>query len=234
MQTDWNQHKTPSGNQAADGPSGRRGGRPAVFWPVVLILLAAGGIGVAAYRGHLSKRRRDYAERSSRYDPLIQDAARRHGIAPLLVKAVIWNESRFKQLAVGGAGEVGLMQITDGAIADWRKATGKRVVFRGLCFIPRLNIEIGTWYLARALDHWRGYRDAHILALAEYNAGRERAKKWAPDRKEDPVPLKSIRLPGTREYIRKVTAKWRQLEKEQRAREQRTPLSASDPAAGRG
>ncbi len=137
------------------------------------------------------------------YDEIIREAAGRHGISPYLVKAVIKQESNFNPLAVGAAGERGLMQIMDGAVQDWEQGTGRRCLHRGQLFSPRLNIEVGTWYLARALRRWHEYRDREALALAEYNAGPSRARAWAPeDRNADLLPL--VAFPGTRDYIVKI------------------------------
>lgn len=139
----------------------------------------------------------------SRYDEIIWGAAGRHNISPFLVKALIKQESDFTAHAVGKAGERGLMQITPGAVADWERVTGGSCPHPGLLFNPALNIEVGTWYLGRALRRWRKYRNADVLALAEYNAGPSRAKNWAPKNPEDDA-LARIRFPGTHRYIRNI------------------------------
>lgn len=123
----------------------------------------------------------DYSGRNSRYDAIILDAARRNQVDPRLIKAVIWRESRFNQRAVGKAGEIGLMQIMqEHAAADWAKANGRKVPGKGAMFHPALNIEIGSWYLGRAVRRWSNYKDCYVLALAEYNAGLSRANRWKP------------------------------------------------------
>jgi len=100
------------------------------------------------------------------------------------------------------------------AVADWERVTGQRCPFSGLLFDPKLNIEIGTWYLAQALGQWHDYRDREVLALAQYNAGRTRAKKWAPEDKRENVRRKKISFPSTREYISKVLEAKKMFEKE--------------------
>lgn len=109
----------------------------------------------------------------NKYDKLIFNAAKKHRIHPCLVKAVIWRESRFDKYAVGKAGEVGVMQITEAAVADWAKAQNCPIPKKQILFYPPLNIEIGTWYLARAEKYWRKYPESYTLALCEYNAGRK-------------------------------------------------------------
>jgi soluble lytic murein transglycosylase len=150
--------------------------------------------------------------RSGAYDRLIREAALRHGLAPGLVKAVVWKESRFRPYTVGRAKEVGLMQITAGAVTDWRVWSGAARPSRHQCFDPGLNIEIGTWYLARAMRAWQAYRSADILALAEYNAGGSRARRWAPTQPQVELPVTAVSLSSTRDYISQVRRRWHDFE----------------------
>jgi soluble lytic murein transglycosylase len=137
------------------------------------------------------------------FEDLINEAARRHGISACLVKSVIRQETGFRPWQVGKAGEIGLMQLTLPAVRDWETMTGGNCRHPGLLFDPRLNIEVGSWYLSRALRRWGDYRDAEVMALAEYNAGRARALEWAPESVGDPA-LGRVRFPGTKDYIRNV------------------------------
>ena len=68
------------------------------------------------------------------------------------------------------------------------------------------------------MQHWRGYRSADILALAEYNAGGSRAKEWAPKDPQQEVRLEDIRFSSTREYIKTIRKKWHEYEKERSSR----------------
>jgi len=149
------------------------------------------------------RRDRREAKREKAFDGIIAEASIRHHVSPFLVKAVIRKESSFNPQARGAAGEIGLMQITDGAIKEWEKHTGRRAPAAGMFFDPRLNIEVGTWYLGRGLQRWRGYRDCEVLALAQYNAGPTHARRWAPDDPREKA-LDRIRFPMTRDYIGKV------------------------------
>jgi len=181
----------------------------------VLLVLGSAAIAVFGFRGCLFARVDPGA-----FDDIVWEKARRHGVSPYLVKAVIKQESGFKPCQVGEAGEVGLMQITAGAVTDWERATGRQCRYRGLLFDPRLNIEIGAWYLARAVRDWETYRDRDVLALAQYNAGPTRARGWAP---EDPREnaLERVSYPGTKDYIRRVLKYREAFEKGSFRREQR-------------
>jgi len=94
-----------------------------------------------------------------RYGSLIADAARRHEVDPLLVRAVIRHESGFAPSAVSKSGAMGLMQL----MPDTARTLGVRDAFD-----PRQNIEGGTTLLRQLLDRYNGHVD---LALAAYNAG---------------------------------------------------------------
>ena len=122
-----------------------------------------------------------FAWRYRKYDHLIRQAATRYGVAPELIKAVIWRESQFQPGKMGAQGERGLMQITDSAAIDWARAEKIQTFVSSDLFDPKVNIEAGTWYLNRALNHWSSKDNPLPFALAEYNAGRSRVRRWVQD-----------------------------------------------------
>lgn len=151
-----------------------------------------------------------YLRRIHRYDRLIREAGRRHGVDTRLIAAVIWRESRFRADAVGRAGEVGLMQVTAAAGEEWARATGFPLFSPLDLFEPANNIQAGTWYLARALKRWSDRDDPLPFALAEYNAGRSNALRW--DRKGGPSAegfVEAITYPTTRRYILDIIDRYR-------------------------
>jgi peptidoglycan lytic transglycosylase len=147
------------------------------------------------------------SERS--YDQIIREKAAKYSVDSRLIKAVIWQESRFRADAVGRHGEVGLMQIMPNqAAVDWARAKRVKVPSRGMLFKPELNIEIGTWYLSRGIWKYRYYKDVFELALCRYNAGQSRADKWAPSRKRGDV-IKRITISSTREYVTQIMKRYK-------------------------
>ena len=84
------------------------------FWLSLLLLLA----GAAAWLWHVERVER-------RFLPDIRSAAQRYGVDPLLVRAVVWRESRFRPEARGTKGEIGLMQIQESAAREWADAEGE-------------------------------------------------------------------------------------------------------------
>ena len=162
----------------------------------------------------------NYSDRSSRYDKMIVAAGRRNGVYPPLLKAVIWKESRFDASARGSKGEIGLMQVMpQSAVKDWEKTFQRHVPSDGALMDPSLNIEIGSWFLGRALERWSDYNEAEALALCEYNAGIQRAESWKPLLHDGKV-LPNIDIESTRKYVRDIlerrdeyaqTWKWEKL-----------------------
>ena len=145
-----------------------------------------------------------YADRSSRYDKMIVAAGRRNGVYPPLLKAVIWKESRFDASARGSKGEIGLMQVMpQSAVKDWENTFQRQVPSDGALMDPALNIEIGSWFLGRALDRWKDYNEAEALALCEYNAGIQRAESWKPLLHDGKV-MPNIDIESTRKYVRDI------------------------------
>ena len=147
--------------------------------------------------------------RHGAYDETIAVAAERHGVDPLLVKAVIWQESRFSPDKLGGHGERGLMQVTEPAAQDWVKAESIETFVPEDLLDPKTNIEVGTWYLGRALRHWSGQEDPLPFALGEYNAGRSRVQRWSRGEQISADDLReAMDIPSTRAYVGAVRARY--------------------------
>jgi len=135
------------------------------------------------------------------YDKIILENSRRHNLSPELIKSVIRKESNFHYQARGLANEFGLMQFRLGTVKDWQNFH-KKSTFPGTTVLlnPEINIEIGSWYLAKAVRDWQNHKDWKVLALAQYNAGRTHARKWAPQDPKDNA-FENITFPMTKAYI---------------------------------
>lgn len=148
------------------------------------------------------------------YDRVIEKAALRHNLDSLLVKAVIWRESRFKPHARGYAGEIGLMQIMPksatkaSVVEDWERANGVRIKSEGNLFYPETNIDIGAWYLARAIKHWEEYKYKYEIALCEYNAGKSNVNKWVAGMEKHESILGRIQFASTHDYVKAIMVKY--------------------------
>jgi soluble lytic murein transglycosylase len=150
--------------------------------------------------------------RFQHYDRLIRTVAVEHQLDPMLVKAVVWRESRFDPGKHGSRGERGLMQVSEKAANEWareNKISGFRVE---QLFDPKINLEAGTWYLHRAMDHWKHEADPVPFALAEYNAGASRAQRWSGNTGADisvRTFLSNVDFPGTRKYVESIIDRYK-------------------------
>lgn len=147
--------------------------------------------------------------RFGQYDDLITRIARKHRVDPLLVKAVVWRESRFFTNKVGTSGERGLMQVGEAAARDWAAAHKVEAFVYPDLFDAKTNIEAGTWYLGRALERWKDRDDPVPFALAEYNAGRSRVEKWAANAPTAVEMLRHSGVASTRQYVDDIVRRFR-------------------------
>jgi len=150
--------------------------------------------------------------RFKQYDDLVRSVAMEHHLDPMLVKAIVWRESRFDPKKHGAAGERGLMQVSEKAANEWAREN-KIDNFRvEKLFDPKTNLEAGTWYLRRAFERWETQSDPMPFALAEYNAGASRAQRWSRGNGADTMSaqtfLKKIDFPGTRKYVDSIIARY--------------------------
>jgi len=150
--------------------------------------------------------------RFKQYDGLIRLVALEHRLDPMLVKAVVWRESRFDPNKNGSAGERGLMQVSERAAREWARENKIDKCHIEKLFDPKTNLEAGTWYLRRAFEHWETQSDPLPFALAEYNAGASRAQRWSGGDSVAAIPprtfLKRIDFPGTRKYVDSIIARY--------------------------
>lgn len=141
--------------------------------------------------------------KEQRFDPFILAAGKRYQLDPALIKAVIWRESRFHPGVRGRAGELGLMQIREGAAREWAAAERLPAFDHAACLDPATNILAGSWYLKKALGRYTRTDDPKPFALADYNAGRGNVLKWqiATATTNSSEFIDQIQFPSTRDYV---------------------------------
>ena len=151
--------------------------------------------------------------RFQRYDPLIRAISSQQQLDPMLVKAVVWQESRFDPHKFGTAGERGLMQVSEKAADEWARENKIDGFVAEELFDPATNLKAGSWYLKRSREHWEQQSDPLPFALAEYNAGASRAQRWAGGDGAGAISVKdflaNIDFPGTRNYVDSVIHRYR-------------------------
>ncbi len=103
---------------------------------------------------------------------IAQAAARRHAVDSALVLGVIAVESGFHPRARSHVGARGLMQLMPKTAAS----LARRLHWKDPDVTdPAFNVEAGTYYLAYLLRIFEG---DEALALAAYNTGPARVKRW--------------------------------------------------------
>jgi hypothetical protein len=127
---------------------------------------------------------------AARVDELVAEAARKHGIDPLLIHSVIEVESGYNPFAVSPRGAEGLMQLLP--------VTARRLGVAN-SFDPGANIDAGV----RHLKYLQAVFRNDELALAAYNAGEGAVQRhgWIPPYRE------------TRQYVERVGRRYAELAK---------------------
>jgi soluble lytic murein transglycosylase-like protein len=138
----------------------------------------------------LALRPRSYA---TAFDRSIAEAARTHKVDPLLLHAVIKQESGYRAAATSYAGARGIMQV----MPDTGRGLGVRDP--GLLYDPEVNINAGARLLSQLWQRFDGNID---LVLAAYNAGEGAVRKYG-----NSVPP----YRETQDYVLKVKKNYREL-----------------------
>ncbi len=134
------------------------------------------------------------------YRDAIRREARRLGLDPLLLAALIRQESEFDRDAVSPSGAIGLMQVMPQTGRELgRRLRMRRVTPRAL-HNPAVNLRIGAYYLARQLKLAGGSVEE---ALAAYNAGPTRIPVWKEwgEYREPAEFVETIPFRQTRDYV---------------------------------
>ena len=153
---------------------------------------------------------REYLVDDSQFAELIEFHSKRNGLDAELVRAVIFEESKFKVKTRGKAGEIGLMQILPKAsVVDWARAHKCNVPSNYELFDPDLNIEIGTWYLKKVMSRYSKSDEKIELALCAYNAGYKNADKYRKlSNQNKKSVVDNIDIASTKNYVRKIMKRY--------------------------
>lgn len=135
---------------------------------------------------------------------VIEAEAERAGVDPMLLAALIRQESTFRPAVESRVGATGLAQLMPATARILAPAAGVDDWQGRLLRVPEVNARMGALYLR---DMLRRYDGAEDLALAAYNAGPGRADRWktelrhrdGPDAFRDRIPFAE-----TREYVKVV------------------------------
>ena len=136
------------------------------------------------------------------YADQIRQNAMQQDLDPAILFGLIRRESAFNKDAHSPAGARGLMQIMPQTGRQIAKDLNERWQGKNSLYNPVRNLKYGSYYYQKLLNQFDGH---YALALAAYNAGPHRVKKWLP---EKTIPadiwIETIPFRETREYVTTV------------------------------
>ncbi len=104
------------------------------------------------------------------YLGVLSKALKGENLDPVVVLALIRQESVFNPEARSPVGARGLMQLMPKTARRFRRSVGDRHLVN-----PQINIDIGTKYFKNLLKRYDGNL---VYVLAAYNAGESRVERW--------------------------------------------------------
>lgn len=127
----------------------------------------------------------------NKYAGEINSAADEFGLDRVLVRSVIWAESKFDPKAMSEKGAAGLMQLMPETFDDCAVALR---IKNGNVYDRTDNLRCGCYYLSLLIDKFDGDERAALMA---YNAGEANARDF----------LSGAEIfPETRGYVKSVSA----------------------------
>ncbi|VAW50073.1 Soluble lytic murein transglycosylase precursor [hydrothermal vent metagenome] len=155
------------------------------------------------------------------YIDKIHENSTQHNLNPVILYGLIRRESAFNERARSPSGARGLMQIMPRTGKDIARNLNERWRGNSSLYNPITNIKYGAYYYQKLLTQFDGH---YALALAAYNAGPNRVKKWLPEAETLPADIwiETIPYKETREYVVNVLAY--ALIYQQRAQQDNRPI----------
>ncbi|PJI37766.1 lytic transglycosylase domain-containing protein [Ferrovibrio sp.] len=140
--------------------------------------------------------------------PLVEPMLRVDDPETALVLALSRQESEFNQTAVSPAGARGLMQLMPATAKGIAKELKLGFDQNQLTRNAGYNVQLGSHYLKGLLRNWD---NNFVLALAGYNAGEARVRRWIQDWGDPRQPnvdvidwIELIPFSETRNYVQRV------------------------------
>ncbi len=134
---------------------------------------------------------------------IIEEYATQYGVDPLLVAAVIREESKFFPKSTSPKGAKGLMQLMPNTAKAIAESIGDKTYSEDKLLDPEKNIQYGTWYIASLQ---KVFSNNIFLVTAAYNGGRGHVQEWIKNGQIDAnnVCLEDIPFKETRDYVGRV------------------------------
>ncbi len=137
------------------------------------------------------------------YADVVKREAAKHSLDPMMVYALMRQESVFYSHAVSPASACGLMQLLPSTAKRMNVSNTERVENCEDLFNPETNIRLGVAYLALLA---KLFEDDPVLMLAGYNAGEKAAGRWRErnGKLDQDEFIEQISYRETRNYVKKV------------------------------
>jgi soluble lytic murein transglycosylase len=147
------------------------------------------------------------------FSDLVASNAAMFDLHPLVIYALLRQESLFEGFATSYAAAHGLMQVIPSTGASIATALGWPPDYKTSdLYRPMVSVRFGIWYLAQQRDRFDGNLYA---AMAGYNGGPDNAARWLETANGDTdLFVELIGFRETRTYVRRITehfAKYRWL-----------------------
>jgi soluble lytic murein transglycosylase len=128
--------------------------------------------------------------------------ARANRVDPVLVASLIRQESNFNPRALSPAGARGLMQIMPAVGRQLAAQKGIANYSPDILYEPGVNLALGTLHLRHMLSQYANLE----RALAAYNAGGSRVRRWVTKAGSEDPEVFTERIPfvETRGYVRAI------------------------------
>lgn len=141
------------------------------------------------------------------YGEAVDMEARRIGIDPFLVHAIMRQESQFDHKALSRAGAVGLLQLMPMTGLETARKLSIEFHVDSLQH-PFYNIRLGAYHLSELLDRFDGKFE---WIMAAYNAGSTVTMRWKKETEgvEYDVMVEEIAYGETRDYVKKCMRNYR-------------------------
>ncbi|HYD47637.1 MAG TPA: transglycosylase SLT domain-containing protein [Terriglobales bacterium] len=138
---------------------------------------------------------------------LVQREAEAAAIDPLLVIALMRQESMFDPAARSPANAYGLMQLLPATAKRVSMLADGREIDTSTITEPSVNVHLGTRYLRQLIDRYQGNI---FKALAAYNGGEGAVDKWQQRNPAAEIDefVETISYRETRDYVKKVVGNY--------------------------
>jgi soluble lytic murein transglycosylase-like protein/TolA-binding protein len=138
----------------------------------------------------------------------IVSEAKKRGLDPRLVLAIMKQESSFKPYAKSPSAARGLLQLTIDAAERYAKRAGINRVTEDSLYQPAVAIAIGSEYLSELSTMFGGLSEA---IAASYNGGEDNVARWLArsNQKDEGVFTAEVGFTESKNYVYKVMSFYR-------------------------